>query len=102
MSHTDLNWNTVRYLQECEGLRSDITHLSLQLMPFPWFQVRQTSLYPHIVFPPLFDGVNTEQASEGNARLIVEFIKENYKNHSEIYVDLHAINDGHLDGSGKR
>jgi hypothetical protein len=33
LSHTDLTWNPVRYLQACEGLRPDVTHLSLQLLP---------------------------------------------------------------------
>ena len=34
LSHTDLNWNSVRYLQSCEGLRPDVVHLSLQLLPY--------------------------------------------------------------------
>jgi hypothetical protein len=33
LSHTDLTWNPVRYLQTCEGQRPDVTHLSLQLLP---------------------------------------------------------------------
>jgi hypothetical protein len=33
LSHTDLNYNAVRYLQACEGLRPDVVHLSLQLLP---------------------------------------------------------------------
>uniref|UniRef100_K3WL96 Uncharacterized protein n=1 Tax=Globisporangium ultimum (strain ATCC 200006 / CBS 805.95 / DAOM BR144) TaxID=431595 RepID=K3WL96_GLOUD len=37
LSYTDINWNTIRYLQLCERQRGDVTHLSLQLMPFPWF-----------------------------------------------------------------
>jgi len=36
LTHTDLDWNTVRYLRSCEGLRPDITHLSVQLLPYPW------------------------------------------------------------------
>ena len=59
LSFTDMNWNGVRYLQvregvmradnthsamtrlegvlqACENLRPDVTHLSLQLMPYPW------------------------------------------------------------------
>lgn len=52
LSFTDLNWNTVRYLQQCEGQRPDITHISMQLMPYPWFE-RQHALYPDITFPPV-------------------------------------------------
>ena len=59
-------------------------------------------LYPNIVFPPLFTGVSTDQSSEGNARLIVDFVNANIRRHKDIYLDLHAINDAHLQTSGFR
>lgn len=58
-SHTDMDWNAVRYLQKCEsapesettvgtststgtkGLREDVVHVSFQLMPYPWFKHQQ-------------------------------------------------------------
>ncbi len=47
---TDLDWNSVRYLQHCEGIRPDVTLLSLQLMPFPWFIGQQVVCLDPSVF----------------------------------------------------
>lgn len=30
--------------QACEGLRPDVLHVSLQLLPYPWFRTRQAGL----------------------------------------------------------
>ena len=70
LAHTDLDWNPVRYARLCEGRRPDVTHLSLQMMPFPWFPARQSPLYPDISFPAPFPGVDTNRASEGNAQVL--------------------------------
>lgn len=93
LSHTDLDWNTVRYLQLCESIRTDVTHLNFQLMPYPWFPSKQRSLYPLINFPNTnFAGVSTDRKSEGNAMLILRFLqankihKENFKVTNE-YID---------------
>ena len=78
LSHTDLDWNSVRYLQTCESKRPDVTHLSFQLMPYPWFKRKQTPLYPHVKFPNTdFPGVSTNRRSEGNALLVISFLKAN-------------------------
>jgi hypothetical protein len=103
LSHTDLDWNPVRYLQHCEGvgLPSDeyfkkssfralvkpssanqtgtvVTHLNFQLMPYPWFVQTQAPLYPDVVFPEMiFPGVSTDRASEGNAQLVTRFLTAN-------------------------
>ena len=77
VSSTDLDWNSVRYLQSCEHFRSDIVHLNFQLMPFPWFAHRQQPLYPTVKFPPLLPGVSTARASEGNALLVHRFLLAN-------------------------
>ena len=54
VSHTDLDWNTIRYLRNCDGVRPDITHLSFQIMPYPWFADRQMHQYADRVnFPDL-------------------------------------------------
>ena len=68
-SHTDLDWNTVRYLKVCEGdimrennilvnTYDDITHVSFQLMPYPWFIKQQAPLYHPLKFPKPFTGVS--------------------------------------------
>ena len=63
LSHSDMQWNAVRYLQTCEGLRPDIIHLNFQvnlnsptlyndrqLMPYPWFASKQVqaNLYVYV------------------------------------------------------
>jgi len=120
LSHTDLDWNPVRYLQHCEGVGLDpsmphksplarylpyrtqhtttgvtatstflgastavalpglLTHLSFQLIPYPWFKDTQQPLYPHVKFPATnFAGVSSDRASEGNAQLILRFLHAN-------------------------
>lgn len=110
LSHTDLDWNPVRYIQHCEGVglepsefyrksplarifgRPDtpqigtadpgagdlVTHLSFQLIPYPWFAETQQQLYPHVRFPPTnFPGMSTDRSSEGNAQLILRFLHAN-------------------------
>jgi hypothetical protein len=102
LSHTDLDWNPVRYLQHCEGVGSEprryfqrsplrafapqpslppttlVTHLSFQLMPYPWFAQTQAPLYPHVAFADTnFAGVTTDRKSEGNAQLVLRFLTAN-------------------------
>ncbi|OWZ08860.1 putative membrane protein [Phytophthora megakarya] len=91
LSYTDINWNSVRYLQVCEGTRPDVTHLSLQLLPFPWFP-RQHELYPTIMFPPLRPDVSTIKSSSGYARFLHDFLAANIENHGgQLFLDLHAV-----------
>jgi len=59
-------------------MRPDVTHLSFQLMPYPWFKRKQAPLYPHVKFPNTdFPGVSTNRTSEGNALLVVSFLRAN-------------------------
>jgi hypothetical protein len=95
MSHTDLNWNSIRYLQTCEGMRLDVVHITFQLIPYPWFQ-RQQPLYEAVHFPKIFAGVSTNKMSDANARLVVEFIYANAPNFEHIFLDAQAINEKHL------
>ncbi|ETP45033.1 hypothetical protein F442_08497 [Phytophthora nicotianae P10297] len=91
LSYTDINWNSLRYLKACEGMRPDVTLLSLQLMPFPWFP-RQHALYPTIVFPPIQRGVSTVKTSPGYARLLHDFLAANIAIDSDhLFLDLHAV-----------
>jgi hypothetical protein len=46
----DQQWTSVRYLQICEGFRSDVTAMQLSMMTYPWFQHKR-ALYPNITFP---------------------------------------------------
>ncbi|RHY28945.1 hypothetical protein DYB32_005577 [Aphanomyces invadans] len=89
LSYTDINWNSVRYLQECEKKRPDVTHLNFQLMPYSWYS-RQHDLYPGITFPPLIQGVSTERGSKGFEQLTRRFVMQNMYA-LNMYLDLHAV-----------
>ena len=98
LSHTDLNWNTIRYLQVCERVKTkeynhsgrtvstipdatvqntQVVHLSFQLMPYPWFPKQQAPLYPDVKFPPMFAGVTTQRMTTENAYLVDRFLTAN-------------------------
>lgn len=46
----DQQWTSVRYLQICEGYRTDVTAMQLSMMTYPWFQHKR-ALYPNLNFP---------------------------------------------------
>lgn len=47
----DLNNNAPKYLQQCEGLRTDVDILGLQQMSWSWWVPMQRHHYPNISFP---------------------------------------------------
>jgi hypothetical protein len=84
LSHTDLDLNAARYLRLCEGVgrtsstssstsstntssssssssssSRGVSHLSLQMLPYPWFRQTQTALLRKqgITLPPNFKGM---------------------------------------------
>lgn len=46
----DLQWTSLRYLQRCEGQRTDVTVLNLSMMSFAWFASKHAH-YPTLAFP---------------------------------------------------
>ena len=78
ISATDINWNSMRYLQACEGVRPDIQHVSFQILPFPWFK-EQHKLYKGIVFPDILPGVSMDKRSDnpGHRRFVTRFLEAN-------------------------
>jgi hypothetical protein len=46
----DQTWTSIRYIQECEGLRGDVKSINLSLMTYPWFKEKQ-QLYDGLTFP---------------------------------------------------
>ena len=46
----DQQWTSIRYMQECEGLRKDITSINLSMMSYEWWSIKH-ELYPSIQFP---------------------------------------------------
>ena len=58
----DLNNNLVKYPQQCEGLRPDLSLLSLQLMSWDWFVPMQRHNYPNVTFPGVRYHVSTARS----------------------------------------
>ena len=46
----DMQWTAVRYMQQCEGLRSDVTAINLSMMTYQWWRHKH-HFYPHLTFP---------------------------------------------------
>jgi len=46
----DQTWTSVRYMQECESMRRDVTSLHLGMMSYDWWQTK-IPLYPDMTFP---------------------------------------------------
>jgi hypothetical protein len=93
LSYSDLHWNSVRYFQVCEEERNDVTHLSLQLIPYPWFE-RQIKLYPHISFPPILDNVSTNRNTDGYSKYLSRLLDANLDNEAitgGVYIEMQAI-----------
>ena len=102
VAHTDLDWNTVRYLRVCEGHSPNMTHLNFQLMPFPWFP-KQIHLYPNTKFPSISNTVSTNRKTNENAILVNRFLTANMNTHQYkggIYIDMQAIKDTDIEEMG--
>eukprot|EP01041_Mallomonas_annulata_P003920 gene3920-7816_t len=113
LAHTDLNWNPVRYLLTCEDMRSEeggggarwsnVRHLSIQLVPYPWFKSNQEKLYPDVIFPKLSPKVSTDRSSDENGKLVSSLLKVNIKSGNfpgGVFVDMQAVNDVELAPGG--
>jgi hypothetical protein len=76
----DLYINTIRYLQECEGVRPDVRVLDLELLQRDWMRRLAAKHYPDVVLPP------------------GEFRRSCLKRHGSIYgiPDLFAANLGRM------
>merc|ERR1711998_395394 len=46
-------WTSIRYMQECEGFRKDVTSINLSMMTYEWF-VHKRDLLPMLKFPGEF------------------------------------------------
>lgn len=49
----DMQWTALRYLQQCEGHRGDVTTINLSMMTYHWFATKHAS-YPNLHFPGTF------------------------------------------------
>ena len=46
----DQQWTSIRYVQQCEGFRTDITTINLAMTTYGWWHAKR-DLYPHVIFP---------------------------------------------------
>jgi len=82
----------------CESKRTDIIHLSLQTMAFPWFgddtsRQKQVKNYQgvNITFPEIFHhNVTTSKTSEGYKTYLMRFLNANLHKR-EIFLDIHGV-----------
>ena len=102
LSHTDLDWNTVRYMRRCEGVKPGVIHLSIQLLPYLWFRRQvQSGLYGDVVFPRILPNVSTGRYDEGNKVLLSRFFEANIGKYGDnMFVDMQAISDDDLQPGG--
>ena len=99
ISTTDINWNSMRYLQTCEGMYPNLIHVSLQIAPFPWFQ-KQQHLYQGVVFPAILSDASMQKGSQGHTRLLSRFLESNINRFKGgVFIDLHSIPHESLDAN---
>lgn len=84
----------------CEGLRKDISHISLQMVPYPWWETVQAELHPGIVFPAAFPGISTRRESEGNGVLVTHFLAANLGLGRPIFLDMQAVHEAEIGAVG--
>ena len=69
----DQQWTSIRYFQECENMRSDVTSIHLSMMSYKWWRSKH-HLYPKINFPAHRYG------RDDNCFSFSEFVDANYEN----------------------
>lgn len=50
LSNYDQQWTSIRYMQECEGVRRDVTSINPSMMTFEWWKTKRV-LYGNVSFP---------------------------------------------------
>lgn len=90
----DQQWTSIRYMQECEGLRIDVTSINLSMMSYEWWESKR-KLYPKITFPgshysPLPSGKQSIVNREVRGFSFFELIEKNYDRfHGQIFIGGH-------------
>lgn len=78
----DQQWTSIRYLQECEGVRNDITSIHVGMMSYEWWEQKRR-LYPNIHFPGNYYSTNA------GGFTFSEFVKANYDTMNGIFIGGH-------------
>jgi len=75
----DQQWTSVRYMQECEGVRKDVTSINLSMMSHKWWKKKRT-LYPQLIFPGShYTNAGTHNSKEGGFSFS-NFLDANHNN----------------------
>lgn len=81
----DLQWTVVRYLQECEGHRTDVVVLSQPMMSYPWYVNHQA---PYEGEGVIFPGTHlvSSTAMDVDGFTLSSFIESNLNRPSGVFV----------------
>ncbi len=112
LAHTDLDWNPMRYLRLCEmdadetSFNRNLDHLSIQMMPYPWFPKKQLQHFPRFKYPNLaFPGIATDRSSEGNAIVVTRILHANLlpadRYSGGVYLDMQSVNEAEIEDMGQ-
>ena len=101
LSHSDLHWNPSRYLRTCERRRPDVEHVSLQLLPYPWF-ARQKRAYGNVSWPDVPPRPSTDVAADAYEVMLSDAIAANLGGFpGGVYVDLHGVYEPRIGSLGR-
>lgn len=78
----DQQWTSIRYLQECEGIRNDVTSIHIGMMSYHWWKQKR-ELYPHIHFPGPY------YSRTGSGFSFSQFVEANYDSSNGIFIGGH-------------
>ncbi len=80
---TEIQWFHIKYLQDVERLREDVSLLSLNEINKPWaFHYITSERHPNLVIPPI------RQVPENRSRLITELVIQNKRAGRTVYREL--------------
>ncbi len=73
----DMQWTAIRYLQQCEGYRPDVTAINLSMMTYKWFQYKR-KLYPsNVQFPGTYYSRPSLTQQKDDAFTLLDFLNVN-------------------------
>jgi hypothetical protein len=93
----DQQWTSVRYMQQCEGFRTDVTSINLSMMTYQWFQTKRY-LYPNLTFPGTFHTYPTSALLESHhAFTLLNFLDANFEDRDVFLGGKYSYSDPALD-----
>jgi hypothetical protein len=78
ISQGDLHWNSLRYMQVCEGERRDVLLLDIEMLEAPWMDAMVRRSYEGVTLPGPF--YRTPSRSRDGSYDLLQLIDANYGN----------------------